>query len=61
MTQGRRKHWPVRLAFEPNRYASEQVQKAYEQLSPTDGRTTARAPVTGSSATKHTTIKRGGR
>jgi hypothetical protein len=24
MTRGRRKHWQVRLAFEPNRYSGEQ-------------------------------------
>ncbi len=29
MTRGR-KNWRVRLAFEPNRYAQEQLQKAYE-------------------------------
>jgi len=34
MTRGRRKHWHVRLAFEPNRFAREQLQKTYEQLSP---------------------------
>ena len=38
MTRGRRKNWRVRLAFEPNRYAGEQLQKAYEQLSPIDTR-----------------------
>jgi hypothetical protein len=61
MTQGRRKQWRVRLAFEPNRYASEQMQKAYEQLSPIDGHATARPPVTGSAATTHAAIKRGRR
>jgi hypothetical protein len=43
MTRGRRKHWRVRLAFEPNRYSSEQLEKAYEQLSPIDARSTRRA------------------
>lgn len=42
MTRGRRKHWRVRLAFEPSRYSGEQLQKAYEQLSPVDARSTAR-------------------
>jgi hypothetical protein len=42
MTRGRRKHWRVRLAFEPNRYSGEQLQKAYERLSPVDARSTAR-------------------
>ncbi|VVD33784.1 conserved protein of unknown function [Paraburkholderia dioscoreae] len=40
MTWGRRKHWRVRLAFEPNRYSSEQLEKAYDQLSPIDARST---------------------
>lgn len=43
MTRGRRRHWRVRLAFEPNRYSSEQLEKAYEQLSPIDARSTRRA------------------
>ncbi|SIT45456.1 hypothetical protein BN2475_560011 [Paraburkholderia ribeironis] len=43
MTRGRRKHWRVRLAFEPNRYCSEQLEKAYEQLSPIDARSTRRS------------------
>ena len=42
MTRGRRKHWRVRLAFEPNRYSSEQLEKTYEQLSPIDARSTRR-------------------
>ncbi|SIT38813.1 hypothetical protein BN2475_170074 [Paraburkholderia ribeironis] len=40
MTRGRRKHWRVRLAFEPNRYSNEQLEKTYEQLSPRDARST---------------------
>jgi hypothetical protein len=43
MTRGRRKHWRVRLAFEPNRYSSEQLEKAYEQRSPIDARSTRRS------------------
>ena len=43
MTRGRRKHWQVRLAFEPNRYSGEQLEKAYEQLSPIDARSTRRS------------------
>jgi len=43
MTRGRRKDWRVRLAFEPNRYSSEQLEKAYEQLSPIDARSTRRS------------------
>jgi len=29
-----RRSWHVRLAFEPNRYASQQLVKVYEQLNP---------------------------
>ncbi|CAE6868028.1 hypothetical protein R69749_08481 [Paraburkholderia domus] len=43
MTRGRRKDWRVRLAFEPNRYSSEQLEKTYEQLSPIDARSTRRS------------------
>jgi hypothetical protein len=43
MTRGRRKHWRVRLAFEPNRYSSQQLERTYEQLSPIDARSTRRS------------------
>jgi hypothetical protein len=43
MTRGRRKDWRVRLAFEPNSYSSEQLEKTYEQLSPIDARSTRRS------------------
>jgi hypothetical protein len=56
MTRGRKK-WRVRLAFEPNRYAQEQLQKAYEQISPIESRATAQPSATRPAAT----IKRGGR
>jgi hypothetical protein len=39
MTERHRR--PIRLAFEPNRFAAEQLVKAYEELKPLESRTTA--------------------
>ena len=39
----RHRPWRIRLAFEPNRFSSEQLIKVYEQLKPTDSRATATA------------------
>jgi hypothetical protein len=61
MTRGRRKHWHVRLAFEPNRFASEQLQKTYEQLRPIQARTTAQAPGAKHVSPKRTATTRGKR
>ena len=58
MTRGRKK-WRVRLAFEPNRYAQEQLQKAYEQISPVETRATAQPSTTRPAAARRATIKRG--
>lgn len=58
MTRGRKK-WRVRLAFEPNRYAREQLEKAYEQLSPIEARATAQPSATRPAAARQATIKRG--
>jgi hypothetical protein len=60
MTRGRKK-WRVRLAFEPNRYAQEQLQKAYEQISPIEARSTAQRSTTQPAAARRVTIKRGSR
>jgi hypothetical protein len=60
MTQGRKK-WRVRLAFESNRYAQEQLQKAYEQISPIEARSTAQPSATQPAVARQATIKRGGR
>ena len=60
MTRGRKK-WRVRLAFEPNRYAQEQLQKAYEQISPIEARATAQPSTTRPAAPMQATIKRGRR
>jgi hypothetical protein len=60
MTRGHRK-WSMRLAFEPNRYAREQLQKAYEQISPIEAHATAQPSATRPAAARQTTIKRGRR
>ena len=60
MSRGRKK-WDVRLAFEPNRFAQEQLQKAYEQISPIEARATAQRSATRPVAARRATIKRGGR
>ena len=60
MTRGRKK-WRVRQAFEPNRYAQEQLQKAYEQISPIEARATAQPSATRRAAARKATVKRGGR
>ncbi len=58
----RRRIWRIRLAFEPNRFASEQLAKVYEQLKPTDSHAapteSLRAP---GAKTKRSATKRGGR
>ncbi|KAI3605765.1 hypothetical protein D8I24_2302 (plasmid) [Cupriavidus necator H850] len=57
----RRKKWSVRLAFEPNRYAQEQLQKAYEQINPIEARATAQPSATRPAESRQATIKRGRR
>jgi hypothetical protein len=59
MTRGRRKHWQVRLAFEPNRFAGEQLQKTYEQLSPIHARATSPERVLKQASPKRTATRRG--
>jgi hypothetical protein len=58
MTRGR-KNWRARLTFEPNRYAREQLQKAYEQINPIEARATAQ-PSAARHALTRKAIKRGG-
>ncbi len=57
MTQGRKK-WRVGLAFEPNRYAQEQLQKAYEQISPIEARSTGQPSAVQPVVARQVTIKR---
>ena len=51
MTERHRR--PIRLAFEPNRFATEQLVKAYEELKPLESHPTANP-----SASKPATDKR---
>lgn len=53
--------WRVRLAFEPNRFSSEQLVRVYEQLKPTDARATSAHSSSEPTVTKRTVEKRGGR
>lgn len=52
--------WRVRLAFEPNRFSTEQVERVYEQLKPTGARTTSAPSLSQPAATKRAKAKRGG-
>ncbi len=54
------RRWRVRLAFEPNRFSSEQLVRVYEQLKPTDARATSAPSLSKPAATKRTAAKRGG-
>jgi hypothetical protein len=55
----RQRTWRLRVAFEPNRFASEQLVKVYEQLEPMRARTTQAAPVRKTAVTKRSTVKGG--
>jgi hypothetical protein len=47
------------VAFEPNRFSSEQLVKVYEQLKPTDARVTAAGSLTRPAKTKRSAAKGG--
>ena len=51
----------VRLAFEPNRFAAEQLIEVYEQLKPTEARTKPTQSVTDASQAKPTSRRTGGK
>ena len=53
------RNWRIRLAFEPNRFSGEQLERIYEQLKPTEMRATSESPHTKRAATKHRAAKRG--
>ncbi len=53
--------WRIRLAFEPNRFSSNQLERAYEQLKPTETRATAESSEARAAATKRRATKRGER
>ena len=51
--------WRIRLAFEPNRFSCEQLERVYEQLKPTETRTSSELPQSRSNVKKHRTATRG--
>lgn len=54
--------WRVRLAFEPNRFSGNQLEKIYEQLKPTETRAIAESSQgRAAAATKRRAAKRGER
>lgn len=53
------RNWRIRLAFEPNRFSGEQLARIYEQLNPTEMRTTSELSHTKRMATKRRAAKRG--
>jgi hypothetical protein len=55
------RNWRVRLAFEPNRFSGEQLERAYEQLKPAETRATAKSSQSKPEVTKRRTAKRGER
>ena len=55
----RQRTWRLRVAFEPNRFAFEQLVKVYEQLEPMRARTRQAAPVRKTTVTKRSTVKGG--
>ncbi len=55
----RRCDWRIRLAFEPNRFSSEQLAKVYEQLKPTDSRATPTESLRKPAKAKRPATKRG--
>jgi hypothetical protein len=52
-------NWRIRLAFEPNRFSSEQLERVYEQLKPTEMRATSESSHTKRAETKRRAAKRG--
>jgi hypothetical protein len=59
MTRQQR-NWRIRLAFEPNRFSCEQLERVYQQLKPADTRTTSGSSHTKPASTKRRAAKRGG-
>lgn len=51
--------WRIRLAFEPNLFSCEQLERVYEQLTPTGTRASSELPQPQPSVTKHRAAKRG--
>ena len=57
----KREHRRVRLAFEPNRFAAEQLVEVYEQLKPMDSRTKPNRSVANVSQDKPAPLRNGGK
>ncbi len=57
MTESRLKR--IRLAFEPTRFAAEQLVKVYEELKPVESRPTANASASSPTNDKRTSAKEG--
>ena len=53
----RHRTWRVRVAFEPNRFSSDQLVKVYEQLKPTNSRSSPAQPSGSPAATKRSAAK----
>jgi hypothetical protein len=53
------RNWRIRLAFEPNRFSCEQLERVYEQLKPTDTRVTSESSQPKPAVTKRRAAKRG--
>lgn len=51
--------WRIRLAFEPNRFSCEELKRVYQQLKPTETRTSSALSQSRSPVKKHRTAKRG--
>lgn len=51
----------IRLAFEPNRFSCEQLERAYEQLKPVETRATTKSSQPNPEVTKRRAAKRGER
>jgi hypothetical protein len=57
----RHRTWRVRIAFEPNRFSSDQLVKVYEQLKPTNARSSPAQPSSRPTPTKRSAAKGGER
>lgn len=53
------RNWRIRVAFEPNRFSCEQLERVYEQLKPTEMRATSESIHSKRKATKRRAAKRG--
>jgi hypothetical protein len=51
----------IRLAFEPNRFSCEQLERVYEQLKPTERRVTSGSPLSEGAERRRSAAKRGER